>query len=105
MQPPCLKPGQPMNPCAGRLYQEKVLGHVDLAADWAGWKLRGRWLISPEGDRINPLRLRGLMFAEAGQQRIAQAKAKGGHRGAVVELRGPARGSLSLQRPRPDGQS
>lgn len=74
MQPPCLIPAQPMNDCARRVYQEKVLGHVDLAADWAGWKLRGRWLISPDGDRINPLRLRGILFREAQEQRIARGR-------------------------------
>lgn len=93
MQPPCVVPGSRLNDCAGRLYQEKVLGHVDLAADWAGWRIRGRWLISPEGDRINPLRLRGLLFSEAGQQRVARAKAKSGLQGVVVALRrdGPDR--------------
>jgi hypothetical protein len=74
MQPPCLERAQPMNDCARRLYQEKVLGHVDLAADWAGWKLRGRWLISPDGDRINTLRLRGMLFREAQEQRITRGR-------------------------------
>lgn len=73
MQPPCLIPGQIMNDCARNLYAEKVLGHVDLAADWAGWRLRGRWLVSPEGERINPERLRGILFREAGEQRLARA--------------------------------
>lgn len=73
MQPPCLSPGVPMNDCARNLYAEKVLGHVDLSADWSGWRLRGRWLVSPEGERINPERLRGILFREAGEQRVARA--------------------------------
>lgn len=94
MQPPCVVPGQALNDCAGRLYREKVLGHVDLSADWAGWKLRGAWLISPDGDRINPLRLRGLLFAEAGQRRVSKAKQKAGLQGEVVELRQGLREAL-----------
>lgn len=81
MEPPCIKPREKLNPCAARLYQEKVLGHVDLAADWAGWKLRGKILISPDGDRINPERLRGILFRENGEKRVRKAEA---------HLRGPA---------------
>lgn len=87
MRPPCIMPGQPLNPCAKRLYAEKVLGHLDLYADWAGWRIRGRWLISPDGDRINPLRLRGILFTESNSRRIATQKGKSGHRGVIVALR------------------
>lgn len=86
MQPLCLKPGDTMNPCARQRYQEKVLGHIDLTGDWAGWRLRGKWLISPEGDRINPLRLRGLLFREANEQRRHKAGAEG-LQGEVRQLR------------------
>lgn len=74
-----------MNDCARRLYQEKVLGHIDLAADWAGWKLRGQWLISPDGDRVNPQRLRGMLFREANERRH-KAGLKSGQQGAVIAL-------------------
>lgn len=86
MQPPCVTPGTALNPCARRLYQEKVLGHVDLSADWAGWKLRGKWLIAPGGHRINTLRLTGILFREDGEKRISAARSKSGHRGVVVGL-------------------
>lgn len=86
MDVPCIMPGQPVNHCARNLYAEKVLGHVDLSADWAGWRLRGRWLISPDGDRINPLRLRGILFREALERRH-KAGLKKGQRGEVVFLR------------------
>lgn len=83
MDVPCIKPGQPMNSCARKLYAEKVLCHVDLPADWAGWRLRGRWLISPEGDRINALRLRGILFREANERRH-KAGSRSGQQGAKV---------------------
>ena len=43
----------------------KVHGALDLEGAWLGWRLRGRDLVSPDGDRISPERLRGLMFLEA----------------------------------------
>ena len=96
MQPPCVVPGSRLNECAGRLYREKVLGHVDLSADWAGWKLRGAWLVSPDGQRINPLRLRGLLFREAGESRVPRAKQReSGFQGAVVDFRETAREALA----------
>lgn len=94
MQPPCLTPGSAINPCARRLYEEKVLGHLDLAAEWSGWRLRGRWLISPEGDRISPERLRGLLFSENGSKRVSRATFSPGHTATVVPLFGRPR-SLS----------
>ena len=86
MQPPCIKPGASVNPCARRLYAEKVLGHVDLSADWAGWRLRGRWLVSPEGDRVNPQRLRGILFREANEKRRHKAGSKNGLHGEGAQV-------------------
>ena len=86
MQPPCIMPKHPVNDCARRLYAEKVLGHVDLAADWAGWRLRGRWLISPEGDRINVQRLRGMLFREANEKRRHKAGMESGLQGAGAKV-------------------
>lgn len=86
MQPPCIMPRQPINDCARKLYAEKVLGHVDLSADWAGWRLRGRWLISPEGDRINPQRLRGILFRESNEKRRHKAGPESGLQGAGAKV-------------------
>ena len=101
MQPPCVTPGNKLNECASRLYQEKVPGHVDLSADWAGWRLRGRWLISPDGQRINPLRLRGILSREDGEKRIHKAihkaRTTSGHQGEVVELRKGLRKTINAE--------
>lgn len=86
MEPPCIMPRIPLNECAKRLYAEKVLGHVDLAADWAGWRLRGRWLISPDGDRITVERLRGLLFVEMNERRRLKAGSKGQQSANVVRM-------------------
>ncbi len=37
---------------------------IDLTGDWAGWRLRGRFLISPDGDRLSVERLRGIAITE-----------------------------------------
>lgn len=75
--PPCLRPGEPMNPCARALYAYEVNATTDLPADWLGWRLRGRVLISPDGDRITPARLRGLLFVEANQKRASKKTTTG----------------------------
>lgn len=43
----------------------------DLTDDWQGWRVRGRWLIDPERERITPERLRGLLWRDAMELRLA----------------------------------
>lgn len=31
-----------------------IYNHTALHAEWAGWRMAGRWLVSPRGDRITP---------------------------------------------------
>lgn len=62
--PPCVKMGEPMNWCAKRQMAERILGHFALVNEWAGWRFAGRELVSPDGLRICPERLRCLMFDE-----------------------------------------
>jgi len=37
---------------------------VDFTGDWYGWRLRGRHLVSPGGQRITRERLDGLLFRD-----------------------------------------
>ena len=37
-------------------------GNLDLAGCWAGWRIRGRWLIGPAGTRTNPVHLDALLY-------------------------------------------
>jgi len=55
-----------------------VDNHVALHGQWAGWRLAGRDLVSPDGDRINPQRLRGLLFRQDAEARVAKARAING---------------------------
>ena len=34
--------------------------------------MAGRFLVSPDGDRITPERLRGILFAEAARRRLVE---------------------------------
>jgi hypothetical protein len=44
---------------------------IDLVGPWQGWKLRGRHLVSPAGDRLSPERLAGLAWRDAMELRRA----------------------------------
>lgn len=51
---------------------------------WAGWRFSGRLLVSPDGDRITPERLRGLLWRDAQEQRAAAVRAREKRFGIVV---------------------
>lgn len=62
--PPCIQLGQPMNHCAKRRYDEQILGNIALFGDWSKWRFAGRDLVTPDGLRISPQRLRNILMAE-----------------------------------------
>lgn len=72
--PPCVQLGQPMNHCARAQYSERILGNIALVGDWKDWRFKGRDLVSPDGHRISPERLRGVLMNEAIAVRIAKAR-------------------------------
>ena len=62
--PPCIKAGLAWNKCAEKQFEEQILNHITLVADWQGWRFKGKDLVSPDGMRINPQRLRSILWAE-----------------------------------------
>lgn len=44
---------------------------VDLPGEWYGWRLRGRYLVSPDGERITRARLDGLLWRDGQELRLA----------------------------------
>ena len=72
------------------MYDCLVYNTIDFGHEWAGWKMRGRVLVSPDGDRISAQRLRGLLFQEA--NRVRQVKRKDPTLAELVRL--PLRATL-----------
>lgn len=64
-RPPCWQAGEPCpNACAEALRDQLVHNHVSLNGPWAGWRLAGRELVAPTGERIPERRLRGLLWRQ-----------------------------------------
>jgi hypothetical protein len=62
------------NACASQLHERVIHNNMPLHGPWAGWRMAGRALVSPDGDRISPERLRGILFREAGLAGIAACR-------------------------------
>lgn len=61
-------------------YERVTHGHSDLRADWLGWKQRGRYLVVPDGQRISPERMRGIMWRLDAEARRDAARARNAKR-------------------------
>ena len=76
-RPPCWPEGQRCpNACAAQLHHRVIRNQTPLYGEWAGWRMAGRCLVSPDGDRITPERLRGILFAEVGRRAIEKRRAR-----------------------------
>lgn len=56
-------------------HQRVVYNQMPLHGPWQGWRMAGRDLVSPDGDRISPRRLVGILWVERCRQRLDQARA------------------------------
>lgn len=75
LRPPCWAAGQTVpNPCAAAHWERVVRNHTDLTGDWYGWKMRGKELVSPDGQRISPERMKGILWRLQAEERLARAK-------------------------------
>ena len=75
-------------------YCFEIFQHADFAGDWSGWRLRGRDLISPDGDRVSARRLRGLLTME-----VLRPKKRVGRVAVVPAALHPSCGAFALQDP------
>lgn len=71
---PCHSRGTQPNACAMAHYRRLIDNHITLHGPWTGWRMAGRDLVAPDGQRINPERLRGLLFRQAAESRIARTR-------------------------------
>ena len=44
---------------------------IDPDESWYGWRIAGRWLVTPDRQRISPERLRGLLWRDEMELRLA----------------------------------
>ncbi len=51
-------------------HERAVHNITPLFGPWVGWRMAGRDLVSPDGDRITARRLVGILWAERSRQRI-----------------------------------
>jgi hypothetical protein len=51
-------------------YERVVYNKHELHGPWAGWRMAGKDLVSPDGDRINPHRLAGFLWTERVKSRL-----------------------------------
>lgn len=83
---PCHQAGTKPNACALAHYRLLVDNHTPLYGPWAGWRMAGRDLVAPDGQRIAPERLRGLLWRQESEARLAKARAK---RASLAAARAP----------------
>lgn len=57
-------------------YARVVHNKTPLHGPWAGWRMAGRELVSPDGQRFTTERLRGLAFRVEAEQRLERARAR-----------------------------
>jgi len=53
------------------MFDALVRANIDLAGPWQGWRLRGRHLVTPGGERLTPERVAGLAWRDAMELRRA----------------------------------
>ncbi|WP_411831969.1 DUF3653 domain-containing protein [Pseudoxanthomonas mexicana] len=62
-RPPCWPEGiQCPSACASAFCERTIHNHTPLHGPWAGWRMAGKELVSPNGLRVTPQRLMGLAW-------------------------------------------
>lgn len=64
-------------------YDRVVYNKTPLHGPWSGWRMAGRELVSPDGQRFTTERLRGLAFRLDAEARLERARARNAKRKAV----------------------
>ena len=62
---------------------QQTSNHIRFGGDWYGWRMAGKDLVSPEGTRISPTRMKGIVWRIESEARLAQAAARNTARKAV----------------------
>lgn len=76
-KPPCWPEGQGCpNDCAAQHYERTIHNKTPLHGPWSGWRMAGRDLVTPDGVRLSPERLRGLAWQQEAETRRDAARTK-----------------------------
>lgn len=76
-RPPCWPDGQACpNHCAKAHFDRTVHNITPLDGPWAGWRLAGKDLVAPDGTRVSPTRMRGILFRLEAEERLERARAR-----------------------------
>lgn len=74
--PPCVTPGEKLNPCARAAHEWMSRGNGCLQGHWKGWRVAGRDLVAPDGTRLPVQRVLGLAWKQDMEARRDAARAK-----------------------------
>lgn len=83
-RPPCWPAGP--NPCALTHADHVLRNHVALYGPWKGWRLAGRELVAPSGERLTVERLRGLLWRQDAEDVRNSARARKIARRQIVKV-------------------
>ena len=72
--PPRWPGGQACPNCASQFHDRIVHNLTPLHGPWTGWRMAGRDLVSPDGERIPVGRMHGILFREAAMKRLAKCR-------------------------------
>ena len=61
-------------------YDRIVHNRCELHGPWAGYRLAGKDLVAPDGTRITPTRMRGILFRLEAEQRLERARLRNASR-------------------------
>lgn len=64
-------------------YDRVVHNITSLHGPWAGWRLAGKDLVAPDGTRVSPARMRGILFRLEAEARLERARGRNASRKAV----------------------
>lgn len=64
-------------------FDRVVHNKTPLHGPWAGWRMAGRELVSPDGDRFTTTRMRGIAFRLEAEERLQRARARNAKANAV----------------------
>jgi hypothetical protein len=84
--PPCVSRGSALNACARAVQEWTVRAVGALHGPWQGWRLAGRWLVTPDGVRLSPERVRGLAWRQDAEARRDAAKARNATQDQLVRV-------------------